>query len=94
MLNTLGFDFDVESFYKLGGRIYNLTRLFNNKEGIKRRDDMLSPRFYTPRADTGWVIDREDFERMLDLYYTVRGWSIEGIPLPETLERLDLSGVM
>ena len=94
MLNTLGFDFDVGGFYKLGERIYNLTRLFNNREGIKRKDDILPLRFYTPRADTGWVIDKEGFERMLDLYYAVRGWSIEGIPLPETLERLDLSEIM
>ena len=90
MLNTLGFNYDEESFLKLGERIYNLTRLFNVREGVRRRDDDLPPRFYKPREDTGWVITKEDFEKMLNLYYTKRGWSSDGVPLKETLERLGL----
>jgi aldehyde:ferredoxin oxidoreductase len=31
-----------------------------------------------------------DFEAMLDRYYDLRGWSRDGIPTPETLERLGL----
>jgi aldehyde:ferredoxin oxidoreductase len=90
MLNTLGFNYDEESFLKLGERIYNLTRLFNVREGVRRKDDDLPPRFYKPREDTGWVITKEDFEKMLNLYYTKRGWSPDGVPLKETLERLGL----
>jgi aldehyde:ferredoxin oxidoreductase len=90
MLNTLGLNYDEESFLKLGERIYNLTRLFNVREGVRRKDDDLPPRFYKPREDTGWVITREDFEKMLNLYYTKRGWSSDGVPLKETLERLGL----
>jgi aldehyde:ferredoxin oxidoreductase len=90
MLNTLGFNYDEESFFKLGERIYNLTRLFNVREGVRRKDDDLPPRFYKPRGDTGWVITKEDFEKMLNLYYTKRGWSSDGVPLKETLERLGL----
>ncbi|MFZ8783840.1 MAG: aldehyde ferredoxin oxidoreductase family protein [Desulfurococcaceae archaeon] len=90
MLNTLGLNYDEEGFLKLGERIYNLTRLFNVREGVRRKDDDLPPRFYKPREDTGWVITREDFEKMLNLYYTKRGWSSDGVPLKETLERLGL----
>jgi aldehyde:ferredoxin oxidoreductase len=35
-----------------------------------------------------------DFEAMLDRYYRLRGWSQEGVPLPETLRRLDLEEVL
>lgn len=93
MLNTLGFNYDEESFLKLGERIYNLSRLFNVREGVSRKDDSLPPRFHEPREDTGWVITKEDFNKMLNIYYEKRGWSPEGIPLKETLERLGLSDI-
>jgi aldehyde:ferredoxin oxidoreductase len=35
-----------------------------------------------------------DFEAMLDRYYRLRGWSRDGIPLPETLRRLGLDEVL
>jgi aldehyde:ferredoxin oxidoreductase len=94
MLNTLGFNYDEESFLKLGERIYNLTRLFNVREGVGRRDDNLPVRFFKPREDTGWVIMREDFEKMLDLYYAKRGWDSNGVPLRETLIRLGLQELL
>ncbi|MEM4452507.1 MAG: aldehyde ferredoxin oxidoreductase family protein [Thermosphaera sp.] len=91
MLNTLGFNFDYADFLKMGERIYNLTRLFNVREGVGRREDDLPLRFYQPRKDTGWVIKKEDFEKMLNLYYAKRGWSESGVPLDETLKRLGLT---
>jgi aldehyde:ferredoxin oxidoreductase len=94
MLNTLGFNYDDEGFLKLGERIYNLTRLFNVREGVRRRDDTLPHRLHEPREDTGWVITREDFEKMLDLYYAKRGWDSHGVPLRETLERLGLQELL
>jgi len=94
MLNTLGFNYDEESFLKLGERVYNLTRMFNVREGVRRKDDTLPPRFLKPREDTGWAITREDFEKMLDLYYARRGWSPGGVPLRETLERLGLQDLL
>ena len=35
-----------------------------------------------------------DFEAMLDRYYQLRGWSPEGVPTAETLERLGLAGYL
>lgn len=34
-----------------------------------------------------------DFEAMLDRYYQLRGWSNDGIPTPETLQRLGLAEI-
>lgn len=91
MLNTLGFNFDENSFLTLGERIYNLTRLFNTREGMTRDHEQLPPRMYTPREDTGWVLIKEDLIKMLDLYYAKRGWDHTGKPLKETLERLNIT---
>jgi aldehyde:ferredoxin oxidoreductase len=87
-LNSLGWNLDAASFLETGERIYNLTRLFNVREGFSRKDDALPPRFQEPRRDTGWRISPSDFARMLDEYYAMRGWDQEGTPTAETLERL------
>jgi aldehyde:ferredoxin oxidoreductase len=41
-------------------------------------------------GSTGEAITKEDLDRMLDEYYNLRGWSREGIPKEETLQRLGL----
>ena len=90
-LNALGWNMDVASFMEAGERIYNMTRLFNVREGFSRRDDALPPRFEEPRQDTGWRITQPDFDRMLDEYYALRGWDEDGKPTKETLQRLGIS---
>jgi len=75
---------------EIGERIYNLTRLFNLREGFSRSDDRLPERLKEPREDTGWKIDEVDFETMLGEYYSLRGWDEGGKPTPKTLERLQI----
>ncbi|GFP43878.1 aldehyde:ferredoxin oxidoreductase, partial [Candidatus Hakubella thermalkaliphila] len=89
-LNTLGWKIDEEKFLEAGERIYNLTRLFNVREGFSRKDDQLPLRFRKPREDTGWKITPADFDKMLDEYYAIRGWDHDGKPTKETLERLKI----
>jgi aldehyde:ferredoxin oxidoreductase len=64
--------------------IYDLTRLINTRLGMNRKDDTLPYKVYNHPIRTGptagKVIDPQDFERLLDLYYTKRGWSRNGIP--------------
>jgi len=91
MLNSMGFSLTPDEFLKTGERIWNLTRMFNVREGFGRKDDTLPPRMFEPRGDTGWTIRREDFERMLDEYYRLRGWDENGVPKEETLKKLDLT---
>ena len=89
-LNSLDWKMDKETFLKTGERIYNVTRLFNVREGFSRKDDQLPARFEEPREDTGWKIARTDFNKMLDEYYAIRGWDGEGKPKAETLKRLGI----
>ena len=78
----------TEGLLETGERIYNLTRLFNIREGFSRREDRLPLRLTEKREDTGWSIDPQDFERMLQEYYGLRGWDNEGKPTSKTLQRL------
>jgi aldehyde:ferredoxin oxidoreductase len=85
----------LEEFLTVGERIFNLGRLFNVREGVDRILDVLPNRFSEPLQEggsAGEAITKEDLDRMLDEYYDLRGWSRDGIPKEETLDRLGLSG--
>jgi aldehyde:ferredoxin oxidoreductase len=77
-----------------GDRIFNLKRLYNVRLGVTRNDDQLPHRILNlkKRGDDLPNIPPEAFERMLDEYYEVRGWTRDGAPSPETLNALDLTG--
>ena len=89
-----GFNFTVEDYLKTGERIWNLTRLFNVREGITRKDDTLPPRFMEeplPEGVTkGQVVTKEMLDEMLDEYYALRGWDKNGVPTEEKLKELGL----
>jgi aldehyde:ferredoxin oxidoreductase len=93
MLGAVGLPIDKEGFLRLGERVYNLTRLFNVRQGISRKDDALPDRMHEGRPDTDWKISREDFDSLLSSYYEERGWSRDGVPTAETLKRLRLDWV-
>jgi aldehyde:ferredoxin oxidoreductase len=88
MLGSVGLPMNKAEFMELGERIYNLTRLFNVRQGISRKDDALPERMHESRPDTDWKISREDYQLLLSSYYEMRGWSAEGIPTDGTLDRL------
>jgi aldehyde:ferredoxin oxidoreductase len=90
-LNLLDIAMTKEKLLETGERIYNLTRLFNVREGFSRTEDALPLRLTEKREDTGWMIDPEDFERMIQEYYGLRGWDTQGKPTKETLQRLRIS---
>ncbi len=88
-----GFDLSTSEMLTAGERMYNLSKAFNLREGFGREDDGLIPRFEETIPDgpsEGESISVEEYERELDRYYTARGWNLEGVPLRETLEELDL----
>jgi len=87
-----GIQFSESDLWALADRIETGIRLFNLREGLGRADDTLPRRTFDevlpggPRK--GARIHREQFARMLERYYRLRGWDEEGIPLPETLQKL------
>jgi len=88
----------AEELRGIGRRIWNLTRLFNCREGFSRRDDTLPARlFFEPLpegASKGEVVVPEKFQGMLDEYYQVQGWDEEGVPKPDTLARLGVDELL
>jgi aldehyde:ferredoxin oxidoreductase len=79
-----------------GERIWNLTRLYWAREidGFGPEWDMPSPRFYedapTSGATKGQITKYEDVLKLRTMYYEQRGWGENGLPTPETLEKLNL----
>lgn len=90
-----GIQFDAKKLKENAQRIWNLERLYNVREGLSRRDDMLPERFYNEKIDDGpskdQIIDRAEFAAELDDYYAARGWNKNGIPTTETLEKFGLN---
>ena len=89
-----GFDHTTESYLKCGERIWNLIRLFNLREGLKFGDDKLPPRLFkesfTKGPAKGILLGEKDFEKSLQEYYSLRGWSKKGVPNNEKLKDLGL----
>ncbi|MHA1928127.1 MAG: aldehyde ferredoxin oxidoreductase family protein [Candidatus Thorarchaeota archaeon] len=94
-----GLEYDMESIDQVGRRIETLARLYNVREGIDRKDDVLPPRFWEaqisgPRKGMKAFKDLEDFNSSLDRYYEIMGWDKNGIPTNETLVELGLSDLV
>ncbi|WP_302174390.1 aldehyde ferredoxin oxidoreductase family protein [uncultured Hydrogenophaga sp.] len=84
-------EFTTEELEKIGERIWNMEREFNNAAGFTAKDDSLPKRLLTEAAKTGaskGMVSK--LPEMLPKYYAVRGWDPEGRPTAETKQRLSL----
>ena len=93
-LSALGYDFDEETLRRVGERTWNVTRLFNLREGFTRLDDHLPARLKRPLKDggpaEGKALSDALLDTMLDEYYELRGWDAQGRPSVEKLSALGL----
>mgnify|MGYP003380594034 CR=1 FL=1 len=86
-----GPEFTLENLSKIGERIWNMERDFNNKAGFTSKDDSLPPRLLNEPAKTGpakGLVNK--LPEMLPKYYALRGWTSDGQLTPETRARLGL----
>jgi aldehyde:ferredoxin oxidoreductase len=87
----------VSQLTLIGERIHNIEKAFNAREGITRKDDYPPQRFFEPIPSgpgKGECWDREKLDRLLDEYYTLRGWdAVTGLPKRSTLRRLGLQAI-
>jgi len=78
----------------VGERIWNVTRLFNVREGFSRADDELPPRVKEEGLPDppvlGQRVTQADLDAMLDDYYQLRGWDNAGVPTKAKLSELGL----
>jgi aldehyde:ferredoxin oxidoreductase len=81
----------TEKLLEVGERIWNLERQFNLAAGFTGKDDNLPARLLKDAAKTGPAEGKVNgLEKMLPEYYEVRGWTPDGVPTNETMERLAL----
>jgi aldehyde:ferredoxin oxidoreductase len=82
----------------VGDRMFNLERAFNIRQGLGRKDDYLPKRIRTEQLHTrdaqgeGQIVSHND--EFLDKYYSLRGWTREGVPTEQKLKELGLEFVI
>jgi aldehyde:ferredoxin oxidoreductase len=93
LLAVTGYDFTPE-LMDIGARIYTLERLILNREGVRRKDDLLPERMtreVVPSGPSaGRVLTEQMYTVMLDEYYGLRGWDADGVPTADTVRKLCL----
>ena len=73
---TTGIELDKEQLQKMASNITNKAREFNLREGMKKMDETLPRRFSEEKLeDSGKVLPKAEFDKMLSDYYKIKGWS-------------------
>lgn len=92
-----GWESSLWELMKLGERRYNMTRVFNLREGFTSEDDWLPERFFTglengPMANR--PIDKGKFRDAIKLFYEMSNWDPEtSVPRSAKLIELDLKWI-
>jgi aldehyde:ferredoxin oxidoreductase len=83
---TTGMEFDKDRLWECFQRNRNLIRALNNRLGLRR--------FMERPPEDHWAVRNEEYEQqLLTKYYDFKGWTFDGIPTKETLEKLRLGYV-
>jgi len=83
--------YTTEELEKIGERIWNMEREFNNRAGFTEKDDNLPKRLLTEATKTGPAKGKVSMlPAMLPKYYEARGWDQQGRPTAATKARLGL----
>jgi aldehyde:ferredoxin oxidoreductase len=70
-----GMELSRQEIQALAGRVLNLAREFNLREGMRVAEDTLPPRLLLEKLlDSGKGITSEELSLMLEEYYSLRGW--------------------
>ena len=90
-----GWDITVEELMTVGERRLNMFRAFNAREGLDRKADKLPKKFFKQLQGTGptagMALSHAEIESAIDEYYRLAGWTNNGIPTRQTMERLDIA---
>ncbi|MBI1818556.1 MAG: aldehyde ferredoxin oxidoreductase family protein [Deltaproteobacteria bacterium] len=84
-----GETFSSGHLQEIGGRIFNLERMYNLREGMTTGDDTLPPRMLHESTFKD-MTSGHPLPQLLPRYYKNRGWSADGVPTVRTLERLQV----
>jgi aldehyde:ferredoxin oxidoreductase len=92
---STGWDMSPDEAWDVGKRAVNLLRAFNVRAGITSEKDRPSNRYGSTPVDgpTKGISIMPFWDEMLENYYEKMGWSKEGVPTKETLEKLGIGWV-
>ena len=95
VLNSItGWCLEIEGLMTVGMRIATLKQLLNLRLGRQRLDDQLPELLLKPLPEGGTQGQVPDLDSLLSGAYDEYGWDAQtGIPLPQTIERLDLQSL-
>ena len=75
---------NIEKLRDIAGKMINLSRKFNKREGFSKKDDYMPERVYKEKIitknGTELILDYDKYSIMLNEYYKLRGWNQEGNP--------------
>ncbi|MEO6163443.1 MAG: aldehyde ferredoxin oxidoreductase family protein [Candidatus Binatia bacterium] len=89
-----GWDCSSDELKRIGERIHNLKKLFNQREGWRQEDDWLPERLLNETLPTGVAqgvgLSPEELRGMIASYYQARGWDENGLVTENKLQELEL----
>ena len=95
---VVGKSWTQKDLLKLGERIYNLEKVYNLRIGMSKKDDWLPKRFYEEPIpfgpSQGHKIEKNEYLKMLEEYYSLRGWDHEGVPELEKVKNVNLEFIL
>ena len=87
-----GISYTMEDLMKIGERIWNLERLWNQRAGFTSKDDTLPKRILEEPVPSGPAKGQVNkLGEMLPEYYQIRGWDAEGRITEAKLKELGLA---
>jgi len=95
--HVTGWGMDMDELMAVGERRLNMFRVFNAREGLTREADKLPKKFFKALKGAGptagIALTHEELETAKDVYYDLAGWTNDGVPTSQTLEKLDIAWV-
>lgn len=85
-----GIEMTSGKLLQIGERGFNIERMFNLREGLTCKDDVLPERLTKIPQDESKADTVVCLDKMLARYYKIRGWDEFGIPAAKKLERLGM----
>ncbi len=94
---AIGKEMGEDELIVIGERICNLKHVFNVKAGWKKENARLPEKIHQPIPEgvsKGSYVSKEEEKKMLEDYFSARGWDKNGIPKKKKLEELDIEEFM
>ncbi|TFF87916.1 MAG: aldehyde ferredoxin oxidoreductase [Promethearchaeota archaeon] len=93
--SMMGLSLSLNQFMKIGERIFNLKRLFNNKMGLTNKNDRI-PKILLSPTENGTIKGKTpNFKKLKKYYYKFRNWDPNtGVPNNKKLKDLGLENLL